>query len=78
VSSYRDYADIRDRTKTTRPHGVLVSSRHLPTVTASPKLKSGLLVSGNLLALMGSTRLAGRFADGPVRARQRGRARAAM
>jgi predicted permease len=55
VSSYRDYLDIRDRS--TSFEG-LAAFDHLTAgfasdPTSSPKLKLGMLVSGNLLPLMG-------------------------
>src|SRR5262249_17484625 len=55
VSSYRDYVDIRDRS---RSFDGLAAFSYLTAgvavdPTATPKLKIGLLVSGNLLSLMG-------------------------
>ena len=55
VSSYRDYLDIRDRSKSfeglTAFDYVTVGFAARPNDT--PKLKMGMLVSGNLFALMG-------------------------
>ena len=55
VSSYPDYTDIRDRSTS---FDGLVAFRHLTAGFASdpnatPKLKMGMLVSGNLFAVMG-------------------------
>ena len=55
VSSYRDYADVRDRSKsfeglaafTSITAGLAADSTH------TPKLKMGMLVSGNFFPLMG-------------------------
>jgi len=52
VSSYRDYVDIRDRN---RSFGGLAAFTSLTAgfatdPTATPKLKIGLLISGNLLS----------------------------
>jgi len=55
VSSYRDYVDIRDRAKSfvglAAFRGVTVGFATDPRAT--PKLKLGMLVSGNLFSLMG-------------------------
>jgi MacB-like periplasmic core domain len=55
VSSYRDYVDIRDRNKS---FDGLAAFSYLTVgfandPTATPKLKMGMLASGNLLPLMG-------------------------
>src|SRR5882762_9779668 len=55
MSSYRDYVDIRDRGKS---FDGLAAYQYLSVAFASdpgatPKLKMGMLVSGNLLPLMG-------------------------
>jgi predicted permease len=55
VSSYRDYVDISDRSQT---FGGLAAFAYLTAgfasdPTATPKLSMGMLVSGNLLPLMG-------------------------
>jgi putative ABC transport system permease protein len=62
VSSYRDYIDIRDRNKS---FGGLAAFSYLTagfasSPTATPKLKSGLMVSSNLLPLMGIEPVIGR------------------
>src|SRR5262245_14222093 len=54
VSSYPDYADVRDRSKSFEG---LAAFRHITAGVATdpratPKLKMGMLVSGNLLPLM--------------------------
>jgi putative ABC transport system permease protein len=55
VSSYRDYVDIRDRARSfvglSAFRGVTVGFATDPRAT--PKLKLGMLVSGNLFSLMG-------------------------
>jgi len=55
VSSYRDYVDIRDRSKS---FDGLAAFQYLSVAftsnpSATPKLKMGMMVSGNLLPLMG-------------------------
>jgi putative ABC transport system permease protein len=55
MSSYRDYIDIRDRSKS---FDGLAAYQYLSVAFASdpsatPKLKMGMMVSGNLLPLMG-------------------------
>jgi macrolide transport system ATP-binding/permease protein len=55
VSSYRDYVDVRDRNKS---FGGLAAFTYLTAGVATdpkatPKLKMGMLVSGNLFPLMG-------------------------
>jgi predicted permease len=62
VSSYRDYIDIRDRN---RSFDGLAAFTYLTVgfagdSTAVPKLKMGMLVSGNLFALMGVEPTVGR------------------
>ena len=62
VSSYRDYADIRDRSKS---FDGLAAFTNLTAGFASdpkalPKLKMGMLVSGNFFALMGVAPTIGR------------------
>ena len=62
VSSYRDYVDIRDRSKSFEG---LAAFRYVTVGFASdptsvPKLKLGMLVSGNLLTLMGVEPTVGR------------------
>jgi predicted permease len=55
VSSYRDYVDIRDRSKSFDGLAAFtqVVTGFATDPTAVPKLKMGMLVSGNLLSLMG-------------------------
>src|SRR5262245_35625814 len=55
VSSYRDYVDIRDRAKSFEGLAAYrqLTSGFATDATAVPKLKMGMLVSGNLLPLMG-------------------------
>ena len=62
VSSYRDYVDIRDRSKSFEG---LAAFQYLSVAFASdpsapPKLKMGMMVSGNLLPLMGVEPTVGR------------------
>src|SRR6476620_9449179 len=62
VSSYRDYVDIRDRARSfvglAAFRGVTVGFATDPRAT--PKLKLGMLVSGNLFTLMGVEPTVGR------------------
>ena len=55
VSSYRDYVDVRDRAKSYE--GLAAFTYEMAgfsaDVKASPRLKMGMLVSGNLFSLMG-------------------------
>src|SRR5438874_7539016 len=55
VSSYRDYVDIRDRNRNFDDLAAFTSltAGFATAPTAMPKLKIGLLISGNLLPLMG-------------------------
>src|SRR5262245_19466706 len=55
VSSYRDYVDIRDRAKSFEGLAAFddVAVGFAIGPNDAPRLKMGLLVSGNLLALMG-------------------------
>jgi predicted permease len=55
VSSYRDYVDIRDRNRSFDGLAAFASltAGFATDPTATPKLKIGLLISGNLLPLMG-------------------------
>jgi predicted permease len=55
VSSYRDYVDIRDRNRSFEGLAAFTSltAGFATDPTATPKLKIGLLISGNLLPLMG-------------------------
>lgn len=55
VSSYRDYADIRDRNRSFEGLAAysFLTAGFATDPAATPKLKLGLLVSGNLLPLMG-------------------------
>jgi len=55
VSSYRDYVDIRDRNRSFDGLAAFTSltAGFATDPTATPKLKIGLLISGNLLPLMG-------------------------
>jgi predicted permease len=55
VSSYRDYADIRDRNKSFEGLAAFsyLTAGFATDPKAIPKLKMGMLVSGNLLPLMG-------------------------
>ena len=55
VSSYRDYVDIRDRNRSFDGLAAFASltAGVATDPTATPKLKIGLLISGNLLPLMG-------------------------
>src|SRR5882672_3992966 len=52
VSSYRDYVDIRDRNKSFDGLAAFTSltAGFATDPTATPKLKIGLLISGNLLS----------------------------
>src|SRR5262245_38997574 len=62
VSSYRDYVDIRDRSKSFDGIAALttVTVGFARDANAQPRLKLGMLVSGNLLSLMGVTPTIGR------------------
>ena len=55
VSSYRDYVDIRDRSKSFDGLAAFtnLTAGFATDPKASPKLKMGMLVSGNLFPLMG-------------------------
>jgi ABC-type antimicrobial peptide transport system permease subunit len=55
VSSYRDYVDIRDRSKSFDGLAAFtqVTAGFATNPTAPPKLTMGMLVSGNLFPLMG-------------------------
>ena len=55
VSSYRDYLDIRDRSKSFEGLAAFdyVTAGFAAAPNDTPKLKMGMLVSGNLFALMG-------------------------
>jgi macrolide transport system ATP-binding/permease protein len=55
VASYRDYIDIRDRNKSFDGLAAYrdVTAGFAADPTATPKLKLGMLVSGNLFTLMG-------------------------
>src|SRR6185503_11833020 len=55
VSSYRDYVDVRDRSKSFDGLAAFtyLTAGFTSDPTAVPKLKMGMLVSGNLLPLMG-------------------------
>src|SRR5437667_9204521 len=55
VSSYRDYVDIRDRSKSFEGLAAFdyLAAGFAVDPKSSPKLKLGMLVSGNLLLLMG-------------------------
>jgi hypothetical protein len=55
LSSYRDYVDIRDRNRSFDGLAAFASltAGFATDPTATPKLKIGLLISGNLLPLMG-------------------------
>jgi predicted permease len=55
VSSYRDYVDIRDRNKSFEGLAAFsfFTAGFATDATATPKLTMGMLVSGNLLPLMG-------------------------
>jgi len=55
VSSYRDYVDIRDKNRSFDGLAAFASltAGFATDPTATPKLKIGLLISGNLLPLMG-------------------------
>ncbi len=62
VSSYRDYVDIRDRSKSFAGLAAFsyVTAGFASSPTATPKLKSGLMISSNLLPLMGVEPMIGR------------------
>jgi putative ABC transport system permease protein len=62
VSSYCDYVDIRDRSKSFDGIAALttVTVGFARDANAQPRLKLGMLVSGNLLSLMGVTPTIGR------------------
>ena len=62
VSSYRDYVDIRDRSKSVDGIAALtrVTVGFARDANAQPRLKLGMLISGNLLSLMGVTPTIGR------------------
>ncbi len=62
VSSYRDYVDIRDRSKSVDGIAALtrVTVGFARDAKAQPRLKLGMLVTGNLLSLMGVTPTIGR------------------
>ena len=62
VSSYRDYVDIRDRSKSVDGIAALtrVTVGFAPDAKVQPRLKLGMLVTGNLLSLMGVTPTIGR------------------
>ncbi len=55
VSSYRDYADIRDRSKSFEGLAAFtgITAGFAADSTHTPKLKMGMLVSGNFFPLMG-------------------------
>jgi hypothetical protein len=55
VSSYRDYVDLRDRSKSFEGLAAytFLAAGFATDPAAIPKLKMGMLVSGNLLSLMG-------------------------
>src|SRR5436189_4871513 len=55
VASYRDYGDIRDRNKSFDGLAAYrdVTAGFAADAKATPKLKLGMLVSGNLFTLMG-------------------------
>src|SRR6476660_8572759 len=55
VSSYRDYVDVRDRTKTFAGLAAFANLRagFAPDVKTTPRLKLGLLASGNFFSVMG-------------------------
>ncbi len=55
VSSYRDYADIRDRSKSFEGLAAFtnITAGFAADSTQTPKLKMGMLVSGNFFPLMG-------------------------
>src|SRR5262245_37746574 len=55
VSSYRDYVDIRDRSKSFEGLAAFgsITAGFTPDAKLSPKLKLGTLVSGNFFPLMG-------------------------
>jgi len=63
VSSYRDYVDICDRSKSFDGIAALtrVTVGFARDANAQPRLKLGMLVSGNLLSLMGVTPTIGRY-----------------
>ena len=62
VSSYRDYVDIRDRSKSFDGLAAFtyLTAGFASDQKASPKLKMGMLVSGNLFPLMGVVPTIGR------------------
>jgi putative ABC transport system permease protein len=62
VASYRDYVDIRDRNKSFDGLGAfsILTAGFALDASATPKLKLGMLVSANLLPLMGVEPLLGR------------------
>ena len=75
VSSYRDYVDIRDRSKSFEGLAAFTdfTAGFASDPKASPKLKMGMLVSGNLLPLMGvGLLMALRFAEVSVGEHARG------
>jgi macrolide transport system ATP-binding/permease protein len=55
ASSYRDYVDIRDRNRSFEGLAAFtyVTAGFADNATATPKLTMGMLVSGNMLSLMG-------------------------
>ncbi len=61
-SSYRDYVDLRDRSKsfTGLAAFTYVTVGFAPTPSATPKLKLGMLASGSLFPVMGITPVLGR------------------
>src|SRR5581483_1845007 len=62
VSSYPDYVDIRDRSKTIDGLVAManVTAGFAPNASATPKLKLGMLASGNLFSVMGVSTEMGR------------------
>jgi hypothetical protein len=62
VSSYRDYVDVRDRSKSFEGLAAFseITVGFAPNAAATPKLKLGLMVSGNALDLMGVAPTIGR------------------
>ena len=62
VASYRDYADIRDRNRSFDGLAAFtfLTAGFTTDASATPKLKLGMLVSSNLLTLMGVEPVLGR------------------
>src|SRR5262249_51145456 len=61
-SSYRDYVDVRDRSKSFQGLAAFTTTTvgFAADANATPKLKLGLLTTGNLLSLMGVSPTLGR------------------